>query len=109
MNLSERVSIFTLQQCIMLLLLSIGFSIGICHSQEESGTIQGQVTDQQNNPLSDYAISAVSKTDNVTYAVITNSGGQFSLTDLPTGKWMVKTRYLSTLVAQREVIVTKEN
>lgn len=93
---------------IMLLLLVIGFSTGICHSHGETATILGQVTDEHNNPLPHYTISAVSKTDYVTYAAKTNSGGQFSLTNLPNDTFVVKVRYMSTLLAQREVSVTEE-
>ncbi len=91
----------------MLLLLSLCISIGFCQSQGMSGTIQGQVTDKQNNPLSEYTVSAISQTDNVTYAAKTNSGGEFSLTNLPAGIWNVKVRHFSTLLAQREVTVTE--
>ncbi len=87
---------------VALFLLCFGTSLGICQSQNV-GTIQGQVTDKQNNPLSDYTISAVSQTDNVTYAAKTNSGGEFSLTNLPAGIWNVKVRHFSTLLAQREI------
>lgn len=92
-----------------LFLLYFGAPIGICQSQEVSGTIQGQVTDNQNNPLSDYTLSAVSQTDNVTYAAKTNSGGQFSLTNLPADTWQVKIRHFSTLLAQREVTIAEES
>ncbi len=92
---------------IVLLLLCFGTSIGICQSQNV-GTIQGQVTDKQNNPLSDYVISAISQTDNITYAAKTNSGGQFTLTNLPDGTWDVEVRHYSTLLAQREVAVTEK-
>lgn len=91
---------------VVLFLLCIGFSIGICQSQKD-GTILGQVTDNQNNPLSEYAVSAVSQTDNITYADKTDSGGQFALTNLPAGTWDVHVRHLSTLLTQREVIVTE--
>ena len=91
---------------VALFLLCFATSIGICQSQNV-GTIQGQVTDKQNNPLSGYTISAVSQTDNVTYAAKTNSGGQFALTSLPAGTWVVKVQHFSTLLAQREVIVTE--
>ena len=91
---------------VALFLLCFGTSIGICQSQNV-GTIQGQVTDNQNNPLSEYTVSAVSQTDTVTYAAKTDSGGQFSLTNLPAGTWDVKVRHFSTLLAQREVIVTE--
>ncbi len=92
---------------VALFLLCFGTPIGICQSQNV-GTIQGQVTDNQNNPLSDYTISAVSQTDNITYAAKTNLGGQFTLTSLPAGTWDVKIRHYSTLLAQREVTVTEE-
>lgn len=91
---------------IVLLLLCFGIPIGICQSQN-IGTILGQVTDHQNNPLSDYTISAVSQTDNITYAAKTDSGGQFALTNLPAGTWDVQVRHLSTLLTQREVTVTE--
>lgn len=114
MNLTVRVIIFTLKQWsqivfITLLLLCFGDSIGFCQSQEVSSTIQGQVTDEQNNPLPEYIISAVSQTDNVTYAGKTNSGGQYTLTDLPTGTYELDVRHFSTLLVQREVSVTKNN
>ena len=89
------------------LLFYLVVSIGICQSQEVSGTIHGQVTDKQNNPLSDYVISAISQTEKVTYASKTNSGGQFSLTNLHTGIWDVKVRHFSTLLTQREVTVAE--
>ncbi|MDE0638057.1 MAG: carboxypeptidase-like regulatory domain-containing protein [Candidatus Poribacteria bacterium] len=96
----------------LLFLLSFGFSIGICQSQggfhAQLGTIHGQVTDKQNNPLTGYIISAVSQTDKVHYTVKTNSGGQFTLKSLAAGTWVVKVRYLSTLLAQREATVTEE-
>jgi uncharacterized GH25 family protein len=86
--------------------------IEICQSQEDSnvrlGTIQGQVTDKQNNPLTGYIISAVSPTDNITYAAKTDSGGQFALTNLPAGTWEVEVRHFSTLLAQREVTVAEK-
>ena len=91
----------------ILFLFGFGFSVGICQSQELSdtqlSTIHGQITDKQNNPLSGYTISAVSQTDKVTYAAKTDSGGQFSLTNLPAGTWDVKVRHFSTLLAQREI------
>ena len=97
----------------ILLWLCFVHFIEICQSQENSniqfGTIQGQVTDNQNNPLSNYTTSAVSQTDKVTYSAKTNSGGQFSLTNLPTGTWDIKVRHLSTLLAQREVTITEES
>ncbi|MDE0084704.1 MAG: carboxypeptidase-like regulatory domain-containing protein [Candidatus Poribacteria bacterium] len=93
---------------VALFLLCFGTPIGICQSQNV-GTIQGQVTDNQNNPLSEYTVSAVSQTDKVTYAAKTNSGGQFSLTNLPAGTWDIKVRHLSTLLAQREVTITEES
>ena len=92
---------------VLLLLLYIGISFGICQPQEVSSTIQGQVTDNQNNPLSGYTISAVSQTDKVTYAAKTDSGGQFSLTNLPAGTWDVKVRHLSALLAQREIALAE--
>lgn len=96
----------------VLLWLCFGHFIEICQSQKISdvqfGTIQGQVTDKQNNPLSDYIISAVSQTDNITYATKTNSGGQFALTNLPTGTWKVKVRHFSTLLTQREVTIAEK-
>ena len=98
----------TILTCIVLFLLFLCTSIGICQSQEFSGTIQGQVTDKLDNPLSDYVISAVSQTDNVTYAAKTNSGGQFTLTNLPAGTWVVKVRHFSTLLVQREVTVAEK-
>lgn len=97
----------TILTYISLFLLCIGISTGICHSQEGPGTIQGQVTDKQNNPLSEYTISAVSQIDNITYADKTDSGGQFALTNLPAGTWDVQVRHLSTLLTQREVTVTE--
>lgn len=112
MNLLVQISIFILHRrnqtlCIMLLLLGIGFSVGICHSQEVSGTIQGQVTDKQNNPLSEYTITAVSQTDNITYADKSDSGGQFALTNLPAGTWKVYVRHLSTLLTYREITIVE--
>ncbi len=97
----------TIRTYAILFLLCFGAPIGICQSQNV-GTIQGQVTDNQNNPLSDYVISAVSQTDNVTYAAKTNSGGQFTLTNLPAGTWVVKVRHFSTLLVQREVTVAEK-
>lgn len=97
------------------ILLSLCFVhfIEICQSQQNSnvqfGSIQGQVTDKQNNPLPNYIISAISPTDNITYAAKTNSGGQFSLMNLPAGTWEVKVRHLNTLLAQREVTITEES
>ena len=88
----------TILTCIVLFLLFLCISIGICQSQEFLGTIQGQVTDKQSNPLSNYIISAVSQTDNVTYAAKTNSGGQFVLTNLPASTWDVKVLHFSTLL-----------
>ena len=98
----------TIITSVTLFLLYFGGSIGICQSQQV-GTIQGLVTDKQNHPLNGYTISAVSQTDNITYSAKTNSGGQFSLTNLPAGTWEVKVRHLSTLLAQREVTITKES
>ena len=95
----------TILTYISLFLLCIGISTGSCHSQEGPGTIQGQVTDKQNNPLSEYTISAVSQTDNITYADKTDSGGEFALTNLPAGTWNVTVRHFSTLLTQREVTV----
>ncbi len=89
-----------------LILLCFGSPFGICQSQNV-GTIQGQVTDNQNNPLTGYTVSTVSQTDNVTYAANTNSGGQFTLTNLPAGTWNVEVRHFSTLLTQREVIVSE--
>ena len=98
--------------CIVLFLLFLSTTAGICQSQETSdaqlGTIQGQITDKQNNPLSDYIVSAISPTDNIVYAAKTNSGGQFTLTKLPAGTWDVKVRHFSTLLTQREVAVAKK-
>ncbi len=91
---------------IALLLLCFGTSIGICQSQNV-GTIQGQVTDKQNNPLSEYTVSTISQIDKVTYAAKTDSGGQFSLTNLPAGTWDVQVRHLSALLSQREVTITE--
>ncbi len=90
-----------------LFLLCIATPYGICQTQNV-GTIQGQVTDNQNNPLSGYTVSAVSQTDNITYAAKTNSGGQFSLTNLPAGTLQVKVLHLSRLLAQREITVPSE-
>ncbi len=90
-----------------LFLLCIATPYGICQTQNV-GTIQGQVTDNQNNPLSGYTVSAVSQTDNITYAAKTNSGGQFSLTNLPAGTLHVKVLHLSRLLAQREITVPSE-
>ncbi len=98
----------TILTCIVLFLLFLCTSIGICQSQEVFGTIQGQVTDKLDNPLSNYIISAVSQTDNVTYTAKTNSGGQFALKNLPVGAWKVKVRHLSTLLAQREVTIAEK-
>ncbi len=92
---------------VVLLLLCFGTSIGICQSQNV-GTIQGQVTDKQNNPLSEYTVSTISQTDKVTYAAKTDSGGQFSLTNLPAGTWDVQVRHFSALLSQREITVTSE-
>ncbi len=93
----------------VLFLVCFGYSIGICQSQEDSnlqfGTIHGQVTDKQNNPLPNYIISAVSPTDNITYAAKTDSGGQFTLTNLPAGTWEIKVLHYSTLLAQRKITV----
>ncbi len=96
----------TILFCVALFLLCFGSPIGICQSQN-IGTILGQVTDDENNPLSEYTISAASQTDNITYADRTDSGGQFALTNLPTGTWDVHVRHLSTLLTQREVTVTE--
>lgn len=93
---------------IVLFLLCIGIPSAISQSQE-TGTVHGQVTDRQNNPLPNYTISTVSSTDNITYAATTNSGGQFTLTDLHAGTWKVKVRYDSTLLTQREIIVTEKS
>ena len=93
----------------VLLWLCIVPFIEICQSQENSnvqfGSIQGQVTDNQNNPLTGYTISAVSQTNNITYASKTDSGGQFALTNLPAGTWEVKVLHYSTLLTQQEVTV----
>ena len=91
----------------VLLLLCLGTPSAICQSPE-LGSIYGQVTDKQNNPLSNYTISTVSPTDNITYATTTNSGGQFTLRNLQTGTWEVKVRSDSTLLTQREVIVAEK-
>lgn len=96
----------TILTYVVLLLLYFGIPIGICQSQN-IGTILGQVTDNQNNPLSEYTVSAISQTDNITYADKTDSGGQFALTNLPAGTWDVQVRHLSTLLIQREVTVTE--
>ncbi len=96
----------------ILLLLSLGSYIRICQSQNVPDphlcTISGQVTDKQNNPLSEYIVSTVMPKDNVTYAVKTDSVGQFSLRNLPVGTWNVEVRHLSTLLTQREVPVVGE-
>lgn len=97
----------TILTYILPFLLCIGVSTGVCQSQVESSTIQGQVTDNHNNPLSDYTISAVSQTGNITYAVKTTSGGQFALTNLPSDTWNVTVRHFSTLLTQREFTVTE--
>ena len=103
-NINRRnSSLFTY---VVLFLLCFGSPFGICQSQN-IGTILGQVTDKQNNPLSEYTISAVSQTDNITYADKTDFGGQFALTNLPAGTWDVHVRHLSTLLTQREVTVTE--
>lgn len=91
----------------VLFFLCIGTPSAICQSPE-LGSIYGQVTDKQNNPLSNYTISTVSPTDNITYATTTNSGGQFTLRNLHAGTWEVKVRYDSTLLTQREVIVAEK-
>ena len=98
----------TILTYVALFLLCFGTSIGICQSQEVFGTIQGQVTDKQDNPLSNYIISAVSQTDKITYAAKTNSGGQYVLTNLPAGTWDVKVRHYSTLLTQREITVAEK-
>ena len=92
---------------ILVLWLFLCTFIGICESDVSYGTIQGQVTDRQNNPLIEYTISAVSQAANITYADKTDSGGQFALTNLPAGTWDVQVRHLSTLLIQREVSVTE--
>ncbi len=97
----------TILTYVVLLLLCFGSPIGICQSQN-IGTIQGQVTDKQNYPLSNYIISAVSQTDNITYAAKTDSGGQFTLTNLPAGTWKVEVRNYSTLLTQRKITVAGE-
>ena len=97
----------TILPYVALFLLCFGTSIGICQSQKV-GTIQGQVTDKQDNPLSNYIISAVSQTDKVHYTVKTNSGGQYVLTNLPAGTWDVKVRHFSTLLTQREITVAEK-
>lgn len=93
-------------------LICIGMLTDISQSQEITdipfGTIQGQVTDNQNNPLSDYIISAISQTDTVTYADKTNSGGQFLLTNLTAGTWNVQVRYHSTILTQRDIRVAQK-
>lgn len=92
----------------VLLLLCIGTPSAICQSQE-TVTVHGQITDKQNNPLPNYTLSAVSPTDNITYATTTNSGGQYTLTNLHAGTWKVKVRYDSVLLTQREVIVAEKS
>ncbi len=92
----------------ILFLILLSVSIGFCQTQEVFGTIQGQVTDKHNNPLSDYVISVVSQTDNITYSAKTNSGGQFTITNLPVGTWDLIVQHFSTLLAQREITVEKE-
>lgn len=98
--------------CIFLQLLCFGLFVGICQSQELSdmqlGTIHGQVTDEDNNPLSGYTVSAISQTDSITYATKTNSGGEFTLTNLPAGDWKVKLRYYSTVITERDVTTAGE-
>ena len=97
---------------LLILLLSLDFYIGICQSQDVPDplmcTITGQVTDKQNNPLSEYIVSTVMPKDNVTYAAKTDAGGQFSLTQLPVGTWNLEVRHLSTLLTKREVTVVDE-
>ncbi len=111
MNYLVQVNIFTLQQwsqtVFITLLLCFGISTGFCQTQNV-GTIQGQVTHNQNNPLSGYTVSVVSQTDNITYAAKTNSGGQFALKNLSVGTWDVKVRHYSTLLAERKVKVTEK-
>lgn len=98
--------------CTILLLFCFGLFVGICQSEEFSdsqfGTIQGQLTDEKNNPLNDYGVSAVSQTD-ITYASKTDSGGQFALTNLPAGIWKVEVQHYSTLIVEREVTVAEES
>lgn len=91
----------------VLFLLCIGTPSAICQFPE-LGSIYGQVTDKQNNPLPNYTISTVSPTDNITYATTTNSGGQFMLRNLHAGTWNVEVRYDSTLLTQSEVVVAEK-
>ncbi len=92
----------------VLILLCIGTPSAICQSQELV-SIYGQITDKQNNPLSNYTISTISPKNNITYATTTNSGGQFTLRNLHVGTWEVKVLYDSTLLTQREVIVAEKS
>ena len=97
----------------VMLLYCFSFFVGICQSQETPNihlsTLHGQITDKQDNPLSEYTVSAVSQADNITYATKTDSGGQFELTNLSAGIWEVEVRYDSTLIAEREVTVAEKS
>lgn len=98
---------------VLLLLFLYTTSRGICQTPErltQSGDgqfciIRGEVTDEQNNPLSGYVVSAVSRVDSVTFATKTNHRGEFSLVALHADKWLVRVHAYSTLLAHREITV----
>lgn len=113
MNLLIGVNIQTLQQRIQTLsitlwVLLLYLSTGFCESNNLL-TIQGQVTDEQNNVLTDYIISAESQNHNITYSSKTNFRGEFSLKNLPADTCIVSVRHLSTLLTQQEVTLTEKS
>ncbi len=85
-------------------------ALGICQSPDgslQSKIIRGQVTDELDNPLAGYVISAVSPTSDVTFADRTNQAGKFSLVNLHAGTWLLQVRYDSTLIIQRGITVSR--
>jgi hypothetical protein len=95
---------------LLLIFLNIAYATsGNFQTSDNSGqfnTVRGLVTDEQDYPLSEYVVEAISLSDEVSFNTKTNHNGQFSLVNLRFGTWLLRVSYYSTLLTQREIMVS---
>jgi hypothetical protein len=73
-----------------LLLLAIAFPPATVCAQTGAASLTGIVTDQSGAPVPGTTVTATEQETNVTYTGVSNEAGNYTLTSLPLGIYVVK-------------------
>jgi carboxypeptidase family protein len=76
--------------CLLVPLALLAGGGGVAHAQTGAASITGLVTDQSGAAAAGVTVTATNQATNVPYTAVSNSAGNYTITSVPVGRYVVK-------------------